>query len=98
RIAHVLNMVDTHSALVMALSQCDTPWLQHILHTLLKNGASIQTILRRIEDAVVNGYNSHSYNQAEFDLALLVYCVGGANLLTALNQRLCHQGKQDSLT
>ncbi|KIJ09004.1 hypothetical protein PAXINDRAFT_88080 [Paxillus involutus ATCC 200175] len=73
----------------MALSQCDAPWLQHILHTLLKNGASIQTILHRIEDAVVNGYNPHSYNQAEFDLALLVYRVGGANLLTALNQRLC---------
>ncbi|KAF9229767.1 hypothetical protein BS17DRAFT_826064 [Gyrodon lividus] len=71
----------------MALSQCDALWL--ILHMLLKNGASIQTILCQIEDTVMNGYNPHSYNQAEFDLVLLVYCVRGANLLTALNQCLC---------
>ena len=73
----------------MALSQCDAPWLQHILHTLLKNGASIHMILRRIEDAIMSGYHPHSYNQSDIDLALLVYHIGGANLLMALNQRLC---------
>ncbi|KIK76637.1 hypothetical protein PAXRUDRAFT_28940 [Paxillus rubicundulus Ve08.2h10] len=92
----LLNITQLHQALDNRNAKlnkrkfkCNAPWLQHILHTLLKNGASIQTILRRIEDAVVNGYNPHSYNQAEFNLALLIYRVGGANLLTTLNQRLC---------
>ncbi|KIK90958.1 hypothetical protein PAXRUDRAFT_35130 [Paxillus rubicundulus Ve08.2h10] len=78
-IAHVLNTVDTHSVLVMALSQCNAPWLQHILHMLLKNGTN----------AVVNGYNPHSYNQVEFNLTLPIYHVGGASLFTALNKHLC---------
>ena len=88
-IGRTLNTLDTHSALVMALSQSDAPWLHHILQTLHKNGASIRTILCRIEDAVANGYKPHSYNQDEHDLSILIYCVGGVNLLSALNQRLC---------
>ena len=86
----------------MALSQSDAPWLRHILHTLLKNGASIHTVLHRIEEAITNGYNPHSCHQAEFDLTLLVYHVGGTNLLTALNQRLClpavHTVRQNTLS
>ncbi|KAI6008633.1 hypothetical protein PISMIDRAFT_690710 [Pisolithus microcarpus 441] len=89
RIGRTLETLDMHSALVMALSQSDVPWLRHILQTLHKNGASIRTILRRIEDAIANGYRPHSYNQDELDLALLIYRVGGGNLLSALNQRLC---------
>ena len=73
----------------MALSQNDAPWLWHILQTLHKNGASIRTILCRIEEAVANGYKPRGYDQDESDLALLIYHVGGANLLTALGQRLC---------
>ncbi|KAI9568692.1 hypothetical protein HD554DRAFT_1993024, partial [Boletus coccyginus] len=73
QISRVFNTVETHSTLVMLLSQCDTPWLHHILHTLLKTGRSISAILYTI----TNGYNPHSYNQVKFDLALLVYCVGG---------------------
>ncbi|KAF8835723.1 hypothetical protein BDN67DRAFT_1015278 [Paxillus ammoniavirescens] len=73
----------------MALSQSDAPWLRHILQTLHKNGASIHMILRCIEDTVANGYKLHSYNKDECDLSILIYCIGGVNLLSALNQRLC---------
>ena len=82
-------MLNIHSGIVMALSQNDAPWLWHILQTLHKNGASIHTILCRIEEAVTNGYKPRGYDQDESDLALLIYRVGGTNLLTALGQRLC---------
>lgn len=73
----------------LAPSQNDAPWLQHILNILLKNGAGIPTILCHIEDAITTGYNPHGYNQNKIDLAVLIYRVGGGNLLTALNQCLC---------
>ena len=73
----------------MALSQNNAPWLRHILQTLHKNGASIRTILCKIEEVISNGYKPHGYDQDEADLTLLIYHVGGANLLTTLNQRLC---------
>ncbi|KIK75668.1 hypothetical protein PAXRUDRAFT_36970 [Paxillus rubicundulus Ve08.2h10] len=85
-IGRTLNTLDTHSALMMALSQSDAPWLRHILQTLHNNGASIRTILRHIEDAVANSYKPHSYNEDERDLSILIYCVGGVNVLSALNQ------------
>ncbi|KIJ09541.1 hypothetical protein PAXINDRAFT_87327, partial [Paxillus involutus ATCC 200175] len=88
-IGRTLNTLGTHSALVMALSQSDAPWLRHILQTLHKNGASIHAILRRIEDAIANGYKPRGYSQDEIDLSILIYRVGGSNLLSALNQRLC---------
>ncbi|KIK80924.1 hypothetical protein PAXRUDRAFT_36050 [Paxillus rubicundulus Ve08.2h10] len=49
----------------------------------------IGTILRKIEEALEHSYKPHGYSNKAYDLALLVYCVGGANLLHALNQCMC---------
>ncbi|KAI6003279.1 hypothetical protein F5J12DRAFT_893920 [Pisolithus orientalis] len=87
-IAHKLSTIKSHSALVMALSQSDLPWLRQFLSTLLKNGAGINAILHKIEEAIEHGYKPHNYTKDAYDLALLVYCLGGANLLYALNQHL----------
>ncbi|KIJ57601.1 hypothetical protein HYDPIDRAFT_171623, partial [Hydnomerulius pinastri MD-312] len=86
-IARKLTTIDSHSALLMAVSQSDIPWLRHLLQTLLKNGASVNAILRRIEEALEHGYKPRGYSNEAYDLALLVYRIGGANLLYALNQR-----------
>jgi len=72
----------------MAISQMDVPWLQQILQIQIKNGAGINTIIRRIEEALEKGYKPHGYSNDAYDLALLIYRIGGANLLYALNQRL----------
>ncbi|KIN94711.1 hypothetical protein M404DRAFT_167565 [Pisolithus tinctorius Marx 270] len=87
-IACKLLTIESHSVLVMALSQSDLPWLRQLLSTLLKNGAGINAILRKIEEAIEHGYKPHNYTKDAYDLALLVYRLGGANLLYALNQRL----------
>ncbi|KAG1802537.1 hypothetical protein EV424DRAFT_1474664 [Suillus variegatus] len=66
----------------MALSQSDIPWLRNLLQTALKNGASIRTILRAIEDALERGYRPRGHSQDTLDLSLLILRLGGRNLLT----------------
>ncbi|KAI5994112.1 hypothetical protein F5J12DRAFT_726460, partial [Pisolithus orientalis] len=42
----------------------------------------------KIEEAIEYGYKPCNYSSDAYDLALLVYCLGGANLLYVLNHRL----------
>ena len=72
----------------MVISQIDIPWLQRILQVQIKNGAGINTIIRRIEEALEKGYKPRGYSNDAYNLALLIYHIGGANLLYALNQRM----------
>lgn len=71
----------------MALSQQDVPYLRQLLSTSLRNGASIKTILRALEDALENGYRPRNHKQESLDLAALIYRLGGRNLLYAITQR-----------
>ncbi|KAG2129460.1 hypothetical protein DEU56DRAFT_915173 [Suillus clintonianus] len=52
KIKRLLSQLEDHTSLVMALSQCDVPWLWNLLQMALKNGASVHTILHLIEDAI----------------------------------------------
>ncbi|KIJ12467.1 hypothetical protein PAXINDRAFT_14668 [Paxillus involutus ATCC 200175] len=88
KIKRALGKLEDHSTLVMALAEADVPWLRKLLHTALKNGASIRAIVRLIEDALEAGYRPRGHSTEANDLALLIYRLGGANLLYALNQRL----------
>ncbi|KIJ59298.1 hypothetical protein HYDPIDRAFT_60297, partial [Hydnomerulius pinastri MD-312] len=88
KIKRMLSQLEDHSSLVMAMSQADIPWLRQMLQTALKNGASVCAILRMIEDALERGYKPRGHSKESVDLAMLVYRLGGGNLLYALNQRL----------
>ena len=63
-------------------------WLQHLLQVQIKNGAGINTIVCRVEEAIKQGYKPRGYSNDAYDLALLIYRIGGANLLYALNQHM----------
>ena len=84
----MLANLEDHNSLVMVLSQSDIPWLQQLLNTALHNGASVRTIIRMIEDALERGYWPHGHTAETTDLSLLVYWLGGSNLLYALSKRL----------
>ncbi|KAG1812032.1 hypothetical protein EV424DRAFT_1327201, partial [Suillus variegatus] len=88
KIRRLLSELEDNSSLVMALSQSDIPWLRNLLQTALKNGASIRTILRAIEDALERGYRPRGHSQDTLDLLLLILRLRGRNLLYALGQRL----------
>ncbi|KAG9309783.1 hypothetical protein JVU11DRAFT_10157 [Chiua virens] len=72
-ISNKLSTINSHSALLMAISQMDVPWLQRILQIQIKN-------------ALEKGYKPRGYSNDAYDLVLLVYRIGGANLLYALNR------------
>ena len=66
-------MINNYSTLLMVISQTDVPWLQRLLQVQLRNGASINTIICHIEEAIEQGYKPHSYSNDAYDLALLIY-------------------------
>ena len=88
KLQHMLASLEDHNSLVMALSQADMPWLRQLLKTALHNGASIRTIIHMIEDALERGYRPHGHSTEANELALLVYRLGGSNLLYTLSKRL----------
>ncbi|KAG2082734.1 hypothetical protein BD769DRAFT_1633312 [Suillus cothurnatus] len=69
KIKHMLSVIEDHSSLVMALAQCDVPWLHNPPQTALHNSAS-------------------THGKEADDLALLILCLGGHNLLYTLSQHL----------
>ncbi|KAG2131071.1 hypothetical protein DEU56DRAFT_740233 [Suillus clintonianus] len=88
KIKRLLSTLEDHTSLAMALSQCDVPWLRNLLQTALRNGTSIHTILRMIEEAIERGYRPRGHSQEAIDLAILTVRLGGRNLLYAWNQWL----------
>jgi hypothetical protein len=88
KIRRLLSGLEDHSSLVIALSQCDVPWLRNLLQTALTNGASIRTILRMLEDALERGYRPRGHSKEAIDLGILILHLGGRILLYSLNQRL----------
>ncbi|KAG6380409.1 hypothetical protein JVT61DRAFT_8532 [Boletus reticuloceps] len=85
-ISNKLNTISNHSVLLMAMSQMDVPWLQCLLQAQIKNGVGVNTIICCVEEAIEQGYKPCGYSDDAYDLVLLIYRIGGANLLYALNQ------------
>ncbi|KAI6145815.1 hypothetical protein BKA82DRAFT_145307, partial [Pisolithus tinctorius] len=88
KIKHMLMSLEDHKSLVMAPLQADIPWLHQMLSSALKDGASICSILCKIEDALEHGYRPCNHSDEAYNLALLIYHLGGGNLLYALSHQL----------
>ena len=84
----MLANLEDHNSLMMALSQADIPWLCQLLKTALHNGASIHTIICKIEDALERGYQPCGHTAEATDLTLLIYWLRGRSLLFALSKHL----------
>jgi hypothetical protein len=70
----------------MAVSEQDIPCLQQIINVALCNGASIRQVVNKLEDALEGVYHPQGYDASDLDIAMLVYRLGGHQLLFALNQ------------
>jgi len=85
---HMLTSLEDHNSLVMALSQADMPWLCQLLQTALHNGTNVRTIIHMIEDALERGYRPCGHSTEANEITLLVYRLGGSNLLYVLSKCL----------
>ncbi|KAG2338518.1 hypothetical protein BDR05DRAFT_951816, partial [Suillus weaverae] len=88
RVTHVLTRLDDYKSLIIALSENDVPRIQHILTVTLKRGSSIQQVINTLEDAITGTYHPRGYTGDDLDIAILMYHLGGRQLLYALSHRL----------
>ncbi|KAG1796095.1 hypothetical protein EV424DRAFT_1334292, partial [Suillus variegatus] len=66
----------------------DIPRLQQIINVALCNGASVRQVVNKLEDALEGVYHPRGYDASDLDIAMLIYRLGGHQLLFALNQKL----------
>ena len=68
----------------MLLAQNRIAGVSHLLATALRNGAGLETIGARLQDAISGTYSPRaSWSDREYDIAFLVKAIGGPRLLYA---------------
>ncbi|KAG1842417.1 hypothetical protein F4604DRAFT_1884751 [Suillus subluteus] len=72
----------------MAISEKDIPCIHQIVDVALHHGSSVWEIVNKLEDALEGAYAPRGYGADDFDIATLVFRLGGHQLLFALNQSL----------
>jgi hypothetical protein len=73
----------------MLLSKHDVPGLHRLLTVALRNGASIRTVLAKLNQAIAGIYSPRDgWSEREYDIAYLVKSIGGPKLLYALQRHL----------
>jgi hypothetical protein len=72
----------------MVISKHDIPRLQQVIKIVLDNGASIHEVINKLEDALKGVYRPRGFSSSDIDIATLVYCLGGCQLLYALNHHV----------
>ncbi|KAG1737003.1 hypothetical protein EDB19DRAFT_1597620, partial [Suillus lakei] len=70
---HALTQLDDYQHLLMAISEKDIPRLQQIVNVVLCNGASVQEIVNKLEDALKGMYRPQGYGASDLDIATLVF-------------------------
>ncbi|KAG1858796.1 hypothetical protein DFJ58DRAFT_840379 [Suillus subalutaceus] len=80
-LAHVQDITRTYAEQIKQLK------LQ-IVNVALRNGASIHAVVNKLEDALEGVYHPQGYDASDLDIAMLVYRLGGHQLLFALSQKL----------
>ncbi|KAJ6537906.1 hypothetical protein B0H19DRAFT_1213638 [Mycena capillaripes] len=72
----------------MAIATNDIPRVNALLSSAIRNGASLNTIIVQILEAVQGLRSTKGFTDFEHDLSLLIYRVGGQSLLYSLNHAL----------
>ncbi|KAG1837377.1 hypothetical protein DFJ58DRAFT_734422 [Suillus subalutaceus] len=85
---NALTQLDDYNRLLMAISENDIPRIHQVINIALRNGASIREVVNKLEDALEGTYRPRGYGADDFDIATLVFRLGGRQLLFALNQKL----------
>ncbi|KAK7015827.1 hypothetical protein R3P38DRAFT_2543278 [Favolaschia claudopus] len=88
QLATFARKMGDYERLVMAIAENDVPRINALLNTALRNGASVNTIIAQITEAVQGLRSTKGFTQFEHDLSLLIYRIGGNSLLYSLNHAL----------
>ncbi|EIW80101.1 hypothetical protein CONPUDRAFT_155468 [Coniophora puteana RWD-64-598 SS2] len=89
RISNTLARLNTPNVLLMTLGKHDMPCVHHLISAACRHGDSVHAILKHLGKDVKMVYKPRGYTQDDLEIADLIYCLGGKQLLVALN---CHLG------
>ncbi|KDQ54169.1 hypothetical protein JAAARDRAFT_182553 [Jaapia argillacea MUCL 33604] len=85
RCASLMQRVQDCRRFLMAVATGDVPRLQQLIRQALKEGASLSKIISKLKDSLLGIYHARGYDTTDFDIALLVFHLGGRKLLYALS-------------
>ncbi|KAH7918867.1 hypothetical protein BV22DRAFT_1023900, partial [Leucogyrophana mollusca] len=88
KVTNAIFKLTDHQRLLQCIIDHNVPRLYHTAAMAMRNGASIRAIINTIEAAIEGIYHPRGFGADDFDLALLVYRLGGHNLLYAMNHKL----------
>jgi hypothetical protein len=85
RVSQLQKRTTDYQQITMLLSKHDIPGLCRLITVALRNGASTQTLLSKLNQAIAGVYSPQgNWSQREHDIAFLVKSIGGPKLLYAL--------------
>ncbi|KAK6981400.1 hypothetical protein R3P38DRAFT_2578449 [Favolaschia claudopus] len=88
QLATFARKMGDYERLMIAIAENDVPRINALLSTAIRNGASVNTIIAQITEAVRGLRSTKGFTQLEHDLSLLIYRIGGQSLLYSLNHAL----------
>ncbi|KZT31417.1 hypothetical protein SISSUDRAFT_995152 [Sistotremastrum suecicum HHB10207 ss-3] len=80
--------INEYKRFVIAVGRGDVPRLHALVSTALRGGASVDTILRRIQLALNEQYEAKSYTEDEYELEYLFLTLGGRPLAELAHRTL----------
>jgi hypothetical protein len=88
QLATFARKMGDYERLIMAIATNDVPRINALLSTAIRNGASVNTIIAQIVEAVQGLRSTKGFTKFELDLSILIYRIGGNSLLYSLNHAL----------
>ncbi|EPQ52325.1 hypothetical protein GLOTRDRAFT_24291, partial [Gloeophyllum trabeum ATCC 11539] len=87
RCARLLSKVEDWKRFLMLAATKDVPRFQQLLRQAIRDKCSIGRIVGKVQDALEGIYQARGYTEADADMSLLAYRLGGRKLLYALSHR-----------
>jgi hypothetical protein len=82
------RQIQTWKRLVMAIGRSDIPRLRALMATQARSGASVYSILEKVDLAARRQYTPRGFEQADFERAFLIYKLGGRSAATIAQRAL----------
>jgi hypothetical protein len=74
---NTLTQLDDYNYLLMAISENDIPHIHQVINIALRNSASMKEVVNKLEDALEGTYRPRGYGADNFNIATLVFRLGG---------------------
>ncbi|KAJ6560870.1 hypothetical protein DFH09DRAFT_1279507 [Mycena vulgaris] len=88
QVARTLKRMSDHKRFLMALATHNIPRLHHLIRLAIKQGAGIDEIIWRIEEAVKRLYNVKSYTETEKQFVRTIKRMAGRKAVYAMSKFL----------